>query len=107
MRVDAHAGGQKAFDQRFFKRGRMRASVITDHHLPSGTLFRLALRSTQPLAASADHRGTECAAERIGVLLGQRFADNAADIVLANDSGIEDVGHDRRKLTVGLFVLKR
>ena len=45
--------------------------------------------------AFAARQGGEGAAERIGVGLGQRVADDSADVIFAKDGGVEIVGHER------------
>src|SRR6185369_7367552 len=68
--------GHEAFDDRGFHFRRRQPAVIADSHA---------------LAAVANHRGAEAAADRARVGGGQRLADDAADVVLAQNSLVEAV----------------
>ena len=88
---DAHhlepAGAQPGHQLPLEFRG-MQAAVIADGHAR---------------AAAAHHDGTEAAADGEGILRLQRFAHDAADVVFAQDRGIEAVteGGHGRSLTAG------
>ena len=92
----AHAGqhhvgpafGQAA-DQRRFEHSAVRAAVATHGYAPG------------PFVERKRRKG---ASERIGVRFGQCVADDAADVVFAEDGGVETMGHAAaltRRMSIG------
>ena len=68
----------EAADQRRFEHARMGAAVAADRDPPG--------------AFVAGERGVG-PAERVSIVLGERVADDPADVIFAQDGGVESVGH--------------
>ena len=81
--VDRQAGGGQAFDHGRLQLGRAEPAVIAD---------------ADRGAAAPDDHGAEGAADGAGIGGGQRPADDAANIVFAEDAGIERMGLGHRLL---------
>ena len=86
-RGGAHADGHyiaptcgQAFDQRAFQNGRADPAIIADRHCPP---------------ACAHHHRAETTADCAGIVCLQRFADNAANIIFAQNGRIERMAHFR------------
>src|SRR6185312_7160289 len=82
--IDAALG--EAGDQRADELGRAQAAVAADRHA---------------LAARRGDNGREGAADRSRILGAERFADDAANVVFAQDGGVEGVAAGRAGLARG------
>ena len=71
------------FDQRVLEHRRADPAVVADRH---------------QLAAGAPQQGAEAAPDRARVVGAERFADDPADVVFAQDGGMELVGHQGSRM---------